>query len=215
MKTLHHPPIDDQRQLGVTLLEALVSILVLSLGALALLGIQLRTLADTQTGIRRAQAIRLIEDFSERVKVNPDSLLNLNSYVSGWGNIPAAADCNAGPCTHDQLVQFDLRQWKTSVQTLLPLGDASVFIPADEAGAPDQRNRRQLGIMISWRQSEKTNDADYNQPFVAAVQTGGANVQCPTDRICHLQYIGLTQRCTPAPERDRVSGQPVPLYCPA
>src|SRR2546429_3388547 len=34
-------------------------------------GTQMRTLTDTQTTVRRAQAIRLIEDLGERMKVNP------------------------------------------------------------------------------------------------------------------------------------------------
>lgn len=47
---------------------------VMALGLLGVVGVQMRTLADTQTGVRRAQAIRLIEDLSERAKVNPSAL---------------------------------------------------------------------------------------------------------------------------------------------
>ena len=70
--------IPHQSQKGMALIEALVSIVVLSLGGLALVGIQLRTLVDTQNGVHRAQAIRLINDLSERMKVSPDSLMRLN-----------------------------------------------------------------------------------------------------------------------------------------
>lgn len=60
-----------RRQQGLTLLESLVAIVVLALGVLGMLGVQMRTLAETQTGVRRAQAVRLIEDLSERIKSNP------------------------------------------------------------------------------------------------------------------------------------------------
>ena len=55
-------------QKGITLLESLVAIVVMALGLLGVVGIQMRTLADTQTGVRRAQAVKLIEDLSERVR---------------------------------------------------------------------------------------------------------------------------------------------------
>ena len=59
---------------------------VMALGLLGVVGVQMRTLADTQTGVRRAQAIRLIEDLSERAKVNPSALANINEYVIGFGS---------------------------------------------------------------------------------------------------------------------------------
>ena len=61
-------------QRGVTLIESLVAIVVMALGILGILGVQMRTLTDTQTSVRRAQAIRLIEDMGERMKANPSAL---------------------------------------------------------------------------------------------------------------------------------------------
>ena len=61
------------RQRGFSLIESLVAVVVMALGILGILGVQMRTLADTQTGVRRAQAIRLIEDLSERIKLNPNA----------------------------------------------------------------------------------------------------------------------------------------------
>lgn len=55
----------------------------MALGILGILGVQMRTLTDTQTAVRRAQAIRLIEDLGERMKVSPNALANLNGYVTG------------------------------------------------------------------------------------------------------------------------------------
>ena len=57
MTTPHSP-----WQRGISLIESLVAIVVMALGILGILGVQMRTLADTQTGVRRAHAIRLIED---------------------------------------------------------------------------------------------------------------------------------------------------------
>src|SRR5690606_32281252 len=85
------------RQRGITLIESLVAILVTALGILGILGVQMRTLTDTQTTVRRAQAIRLIEDLGERLKVNPNALMVLGSYQSGWTanppTPPAGTNC--------------------------------------------------------------------------------------------------------------------------
>jgi len=67
---------EKNRQRGVTLLESLIAIVLAALGAIGMIGIQLRTLADTQNTVRREQAIRLIEDLGERLKLSPNALRN-------------------------------------------------------------------------------------------------------------------------------------------
>ena len=82
----------QHRQRGITLIESLVAIVVASLGILGILGVQMRTLTDTQTSVRRAQAMRLIEDLSERMKVHPNAMGSINSCTIGWraGAAPTA-----------------------------------------------------------------------------------------------------------------------------
>ncbi|RYH24567.1 MAG: type IV pilus modification protein PilV, partial [Alcaligenaceae bacterium] len=73
---------------GISLIESLVAIVIAAVGILGVLGVQMRTLSDTQTTVRRAQAIRLIEDLSERLKVHPNALGSLNNYLSAFNNVP-------------------------------------------------------------------------------------------------------------------------------
>lgn len=179
-------------QRGVSLIESLVAIVVTALGILGILGVQMRTLADTQTGVRRAQAIRLIEDLSEHTKVNPNALSNFNSYLLAWSTPPAVAvNCKTTACTSEQLALYDLAQWRQSVANSLPNGDATIFSVPDEKVAG---NNRQLGVMISWRENEKNSETGAIFKITNA-ETGGP--KCPDDRICHLQYIQLTARCAP------------------
>jgi len=203
-RTFHH------RQRGITLIESLVAIVVAALGILGILGVQMRTLTDTQTTVRRAQAIRLIEDLSERMKVNPNALHNLASYQIGWstgtGTPPltprAANQCDGSTaCAGSALAQYDIREWKRSVERALPMGDANVF------AAPGDLTR-QLGVMISWRENEA--DPSHRIDAVAAGGGSGPTVSCPTDRTCHLQYLSVSGRCAPY---DNGSGTPQ-YYCP-
>ena len=77
-------PAERRNQRGLTMIESLVAIVVAALGILGILGTQMRTLTDTQTTVRRAQAIRLIEDLGERMKVNPSVLRDADAYVADF-----------------------------------------------------------------------------------------------------------------------------------
>ena len=206
-------------QRGITLIESLVALVVTALGILGILGVQMRTLTDTSTTVRRAQAIRLIEDFSERLKASPNSLVEINNYTSGFADIPTKPDCSTG-CTNAQLVAYEVANWKNSVKDTLPLGQASIFTPTaeDEATAGQ---RRQLGIMIAWRENERDNDPSYKNAIdatkaynnagdlVTAGRDEPTNI-CPTGATCHLQYIPVAARCAPYSPRGATST----FYCP-
>ena len=183
---------------GFSLIESLVAIVITALGILGILGVQMRTLSDTQNGVRRAQAIRLVEDLSERIKVNPTPLsaaVMATYRVSTPGPITSPPACTVG-CTPAQLAQHDIARWKSQVINTLPGGDAIVFAADDET---DVNNRRQLGVLISWQLKEKETAADYTTPFLTSASgvVGGAisAVTCPANKICHLQYIQVVSRC--------------------
>ena len=101
--------------------------------------------------------------------------------------------------------------WKQAVKASLPLGQASVFLAEGET---QDANRRQLGVMISWRENERdiADDAD-SAKYKAAIDasTEGGSVTCPEKRICHLQYIPVSARCAPYLGRG---GSTVQYFCP-
>lgn len=196
----------QKHQRGITLIESLAAIVISALGILGILGVQMRTLTDTQTTVRRAQAIRLIEDLGERMKVSPNALLNIQDYKSGYaekGSDLAATNCASASCTPAQLAKYDLKQWKTTVEQVLPGGQASIFLAPGETTDP---NRRLLGIMIAWRENERDTTAEYKDAIDASKLpaddgkftsgTDEANA-CPASKTCHLQYIPVAARCAP------------------
>lgn len=210
LNTMRHTPLQPQR--GVTLIESLVAIVVMALGILGILGVQMRTLTDTQTGVRRAQAIRLIEDMGERMKVNPNALANINAYVTAFADTPTLPNCASG-CNAAQLATYDVAAWKRIVRENLPTGQASIFVPPAESGLATGLGR-QLGVMIAWRENEragtKTDDIDATKVRAAdGTFSAGATLACPADHICHLQYLPVASRCAPyAP------GGVTMYYCP-
>lgn len=168
-------------QRGITLLESLVALVILAIAILGMLGAQLNTLADTQASVRRSQAVRLVEDLAERIKSNPNGFAGLALYESDWeASSSTDADCEASACDADTLAQWDLAQWRQSVEQTLPFGQANVFLSSDETDG----RRRQLGVMLAWQLQERS----------LAIPDGtvaASGVSCPSDShtICHLVYI--------------------------
>lgn len=177
-----------QRQRGITILESLVAIVVLALGILGLAGIQTRVLADSRTTNARAVAVRMAEDLAERMQFNSairlaNPAINPNPYVVAWAAQPAAVDCTTNLCNPTQLANDDLSQWKATLGTLLPGGDAMVFqSPTDP---------RQFGVLIGWDANTGAaalaDAATYSQPL--QVVTGVAGATCAVGQECHLIYI--------------------------
>ncbi|WP_168708474.1 type IV pilus modification protein PilV [Hydrogenophaga sp. PAMC20947] len=172
-------------QRGISLIESLVALLVLALGILGLAGIQTRTLTDTRLTNARAAAIRMSSDIQERMKLNVEAQsLAPNPYLVDFGAAAAApVDCNTAACTAAQLAAFDIAQWKATLSTALPGGDARVFASPDDT--------RQFGVLVSWTNNQSTaadaDLADYVAPF--ATNTNVAGVACPANSLCHLTVI--------------------------
>lgn len=209
-----HPQASLSR--GISLLESLVAMVVLVLGVFAMLTLQLRTLADVQTSTRRVQAIRLIEDLGERIRANPRAWDQLEHYLSDWQHAAAAPprSCSAQACSAAELAQHELAQWRLQVARSLPLGQSRIFLaPGEAVGA----NRRQLGVMVRWRDSTHaplgaSDPALYWDLVDAtrrvgegggadAVEERGGEVVCQDGDgglrySCHLQYLALNARCT-------------------
>lgn len=185
-----------RRQRGISLIESLIAMVVMALGILGIVGVQMRTLTDTQSGVRRAQAIRLIDDLGERLQNNPDALNNLATYTTSPG---AGTDCATAACTPAQLAAFDIRQWRLNVAAALPGGSATVFIPK---GGP-----RQLGVMLGWNETRfnasgtsgtTAQTTALNAPLkVTGTSAADQAMVCPDNQSCHIQYLQPTQRCAP------------------
>lgn len=177
-------------QHGISLLEVMVAIVIMAMGILGVMGMQLRTLSNSQDSVRRTQALRLIDDLSDRLRLLPNAYTQSEHYLLDWSTQPDATAVTAcltvaSQCNPAQFALADANRWLATVQSGLPLGQANVFATDDQ---------RQLGVMLAWRQNEEDSDA---AEALAPPSTGAASISCPAERICHLQYISLTQRCIP------------------
>jgi len=110
-------------QTGVSMLELLVSLLIFSFGMLGLAGLEIRTLSMSQSSLYRSQATALADDILDRMRAD-----RANALAGNWNTALATT---ASSVTGSALYQTDLKDWKTTVEALLPAGQASVDVTAN------------------------------------------------------------------------------------
>ncbi len=187
-------PLSKRPERGITLLESLVAILLLALGVFSVLGIQMRILSDAQAGIRRSQAIRLVEDLRERISTNPEAAEYISTYVAEAPSL-SANTCST-PCSTAELAIHDIAQWHQAVKSTFINGKAYVFQSTADS---DLNNQRQLGVMLAWKENEReasdpAKTEALNQ-FLHLSSSDSPSQSCPEEYVCHLQYIHLPRRC--------------------
>lgn len=113
------------RQQGFTLLEILVSIVVLSIGLLGLAGLQAVSLNNNQTAYLRAIATQQALDMADRIRSNPAGVAS-GEYDDLDTSIPTAQTCLSASCTAAEMAASDHARWNTNNQRLLPGGAGTV-----------------------------------------------------------------------------------------
>lgn len=102
---------------GATLIEALISVVVLSLGLLGIGLLQLQSKHLNLQAIQRSQASMLANEIIEKMRNNNSELGNYLATVGG-GAIESepSPDCSADePCTLSDLASYDLWQWEQTI----------------------------------------------------------------------------------------------------
>ena len=118
----------SRQQLGVTLIEVLISLLIMAIGLLGMAGLQTESLRNTQIAYFRTQAAVLGNDVVERARANLQGV-EAGSYNSNDGL--ANSDCNSlTGCTSAQLAGNDIAEWKAALADNLPAGAGTVCVDA-------------------------------------------------------------------------------------
>ena len=99
------PSYGHPRQNGASMLEVLVSIVVVAIGLLGLAGLQVKMQSADMEAYQRTQAVMLLQDMADRIGVNR---LNIADYASqSLGNGGSPPTCDSSSSRADQ----DLCEW--------------------------------------------------------------------------------------------------------
>jgi len=103
------------RQSGSTMIEVLVSMVIIAIGLLGFAGLLAQAMKSSQTAYFRSQATFLAYDIVERMRANRGAAIN-GSYSISYGTAPVG-----GTMAGDDLVD-----WRTGIGQALPAGDGDV-----------------------------------------------------------------------------------------
>lgn len=118
-----------KKQVGATMIEILVTILVLAVGLLGLSATQVMSLKNGNNAHHRYTAALAAQEMAERMRANPDGL-ELGSYsaksVDGSETSPS---CSASlACSAADLARLDLYDWGQVISTNLPGGTGEIGV---------------------------------------------------------------------------------------
>jgi type IV pilus assembly protein PilV len=118
-------------QAGFTMLEVLVSILVIAVGLLGMAGLQMQSLRAGHSAYYRSIATQLAYDMGDRMRGNLSGVLangyNRTGIATDYATAVANCNTTAG-CVAADLAKNDAYEWQQMVQTLLPGGEAIICI---------------------------------------------------------------------------------------
>ncbi len=111
---------NDQR--GVSLVESMIALLVISIGLLGIAALQITSMKQNNSALHHSQAVWIGSNMSERIRSNFGAFA---SYAGIDTNTSPTQDCLASTCTIQQLVDGDAADWAVEIQKL-PAGRGTV-----------------------------------------------------------------------------------------
>lgn len=113
-------------QAGITMLEVLVAIVVLSFGLLGMLGLIMNSLKMTSSSHYRTIAAQQLAAMAEAINANPNLIANYAPPGSPPSSSSYANCLGTAGCTTAELPKIDYALWQQNVRVLLPSGTGTV-----------------------------------------------------------------------------------------
>ncbi len=117
------------RSHGFSMIEVLVTLLVLSIGLLGLAAMQAKSVKNTHSAYLRSQATYLAYDMLDRMRAN---MANINGYAGIDTNANTYTDpgCIGTGCTPSEVTTYDAAEWADNLGSQLPVGLGSIVASA-------------------------------------------------------------------------------------
>lgn len=128
----------QQQQRGVTLIESMVALLVVSIGLLGIAALQITAVKQNNSALHHSQAVLIAYNITDRIRAN---IPQFNNYAGISTSNSYTQDCTAAACIPSQMVTADAVDWSTLMQKL-PGGKGTI---TGDAIPPNQ-----LLIKVMW-----------------------------------------------------------------
>jgi len=114
-------------QQGVTLIEAMIALLVISIGLLGIASLQLTAMSQNTSALNHSQAVWYAYNMSDRIRANITEFANYDGIDTSNGY---SQDCMSQACSNAQMRVADAADWATLVANL-PAGRGIITSNAD------------------------------------------------------------------------------------
>jgi type IV pilus assembly protein PilV len=111
-----------RRQSGLSLIEVLITVVLVSIGLLGLAGLQLTSVQNSNSSSERFIATTLAQDILERMRANRNRAIGPGKVY----NLAMGADPGVGG-----VEGADLDAWKEAIEAALPSGQGAVAVDDD------------------------------------------------------------------------------------
>ncbi len=172
MSLITRKPIGLNSSAGFSMIEVLVSFLVLAAGLLGVASMQKKGVESSHAAYLRTQAVSMSQDLASRIRANAVAVEN------GDYNSPQAAfneTCLTSGCTSAEMASHDFFEWRASISEILPQGVGVICLDStpedgDDADSPAcDGSGAELVIKVWWDALVK--DGDVDQRYVIPVRT--------------------------------------------
>lgn len=145
---------------GFTLIEVLVTVVILSIGLLGVAGLQASTIRGTQSAYFRSQAAALGHQIVDAMRANRGAALDDGRYDIGFDE---DSTCN-------NVATCDLNAWQSALGARLPGGKGRISVDADNVAT----------VCIRWSEPERRDNIPASAKACGDVPDGGRQFEIQT-----------------------------------
>jgi type IV pilus assembly protein PilV len=150
-------PAHPRAQRGVTMIESLVALVILSVGMLGIAGLYVSGVKAGRSALLRTQAVNLASDMADRIRANRRAV---DAYdMATYAGEPEDQGCINDACTPAELAEDDLFRWQAAVEATLPGRPLPVVnVEVDELGA-EEADR--YTVTVTWHEAGDEQPSTY------------------------------------------------------
>ncbi len=123
-RTRQSKAIVPRKYRGDTMIEVLVTVLILAVGVLGVAAMQVTTLKNLNSSYSTGIAAIVTDDFVERMRANGAAVL-ADTYIHSAAPT-GTTDCLTSACNATQMASYDMEAWWVSLAAALPLATGQV-----------------------------------------------------------------------------------------
>ena len=145
-----------RQQSGFTLIEVLVTFLLLEIGLLGLGALQLNTMNNSFETYQRALVASIVEDMAARIRMNAQAAMAGEYFLAPPSDLSCGGYANTAESPAPPPSQYDLCEWHALIKGLSTAADdTSVEAPLGAVGCIDRlsgggSNELWIRVSVAW-----------------------------------------------------------------